>query len=226
MPTLERLADADTFRSLDLDRRQALWAVRGLGGVAPIESRTRAPEAPRLIGPEHGDLFDEPPVALPVQGLGEHVAADYAATGLSLKAHPVAFFREELSRRGVITSAEHWEERARAGVSRSRASCSCASGPARPRASSSSPSRTRPASSTSSSGRKRSTANRRVVMTAQFLLVRGRIEREGLVIHVVAESFVDLSARLSDLSDGAAALPDGSRDVREGSWRNRSRDFH
>ena len=37
--------------------------------------------------------------------------ADYAALGLSLKAHPVAFFREELRARRILTSAEHWDER-------------------------------------------------------------------------------------------------------------------
>ena len=38
--------------------------------------------------------------------------------------------------------------------------------------------------------------NRRTVMTARFLAVRGRLQRAGLVIHVVAENFVDLSAEL------------------------------
>jgi error-prone DNA polymerase len=38
--------------------------------------------------------------------------------------------------------------------------------------------------------------NRRTVMTARFLAVRGRLQRAGLVIHVVAESFIDLSAQL------------------------------
>ena len=53
--------------------------------------------------------------------------------------------------------------------------------------------------------------NRRIVMTSRFLAVRGRLQRAGLVIHVVAESFVDLSADLRRLSDGdlfAGHLPD------------------
>ena len=45
--------------------------------------------------------------------------------------------------------------------------------------------------------------NRRTVMTARFLAVRGRLQRAGLVVHVVAESFVDLSAELPKLRDGA-----------------------
>ena len=111
---LERLADADAFRSTGLDRRAALWAVKGLDGGA-LHARARratAAASPMLAGPgDSADLFDERPVALPSASLGEHVVADYAALGLSLKAHPVAFFRDELSARGILTSAQHWEER-------------------------------------------------------------------------------------------------------------------
>jgi len=45
--------------------------------------------------------------------------------------------------------------------------------------------------------------NRRVVMTSRFLAVRGRLQRAGLVIHVVAEKFIDLSAELPKLRDGS-----------------------
>ena len=70
--------------------------------------------------------------------------------------------------------------------------------------------------------------NRRTVMTARFLAVRGRLQRVGLVIHVIAESFVDLSAELSSLRDGDRALPAAScPSHQEGSWRIlKSRDFH
>ena len=44
--------------------------------------------------------------------------------------------------------------------------------------------------------------NRRMVMTSRFLAVRGRLQRAGLVVHVVAESFIDLSAELRRLRDG------------------------
>ena len=44
--------------------------------------------------------------------------------------------------------------------------------------------------------------NRRTVMTAHFLAVRGRLQRAGLVVHVVAERFLDLSAELRHLRDG------------------------
>jgi len=68
--------------------------------------------------------------------------------------------------------------------------------------------------------------NRRTVMTAQFLQVRGKIEREGLVIHVVAEHLVDLSEKLRALGDGTAGMPKTDKEVREGSWKPKSRDFH
>jgi error-prone DNA polymerase len=70
--------------------------------------------------------------------------------------------------------------------------------------------------------------NRRTVMTARFLAVRGRLQRAGLVIHVVAERFVDLSAELPRLRDGALFLPAPACPThQEGSWRLlKSRDFH
>ena len=83
---LERLADADAFRSMGLDRRQALWEVAALGDrpVALLES---------LPPPSTGEQFE-----LPLMTAGEHVVQDFASTGLSIKAHPVSFVREELAR--------------------------------------------------------------------------------------------------------------------------------
>ena len=68
--------------------------------------------------------------------LGEHVVHDYAAISLSLKAHPIAFFRDGAgASRRVITSAEHWDEQLQGPArARGRAWCWCASGPAPPRA--------------------------------------------------------------------------------------------
>jgi len=68
--------------------------------------------------------------------------------------------------------------------------------------------------------------NRRTVMTAQFLLVGGKIEREGLVIHVVADELIDLSDELKRLGDGTAGMPSTDRDLHGGSWQPKSRDFH
>ncbi|MGA7453365.1 MAG: PHP domain-containing protein [Rhodoplanes sp.] len=91
---LERLAQADAFRSVGLDRRKALWAVRALRRAGdkddlPLFARVQTPEL-------------EPDVALPPMRLGEHVVADYRHLHLSLKAHPASFLRGDLDRRGIV----------------------------------------------------------------------------------------------------------------------------
>ena len=70
-------------------------------------------------------------------------------------------------------------------------------------------------------------ANRRVAMTARFLAVRGRLQRQGLVVHVVAESFVDLTGELHRLRDGFE-VPPANRDVYAYTDPRfiKSRDFH
>jgi error-prone DNA polymerase len=83
---LEQLADADAFRSLGLDRRQALWEISALGD-RPIGMFTGAPS----------ESTAEKPVALPKMTDAEHVVHDYNAMSLSLKGHPVSFVREKLS---------------------------------------------------------------------------------------------------------------------------------
>jgi error-prone DNA polymerase len=223
---LERLADADTFRSLGLDRRQALWAVKGLDGGAGQGKATNATATPLFAFNGRGDLFAEPAVDLAPMTLGEHVAHDYSAISLSLKAHPCLFFRDELKRRRVITSAEHWNERL-AGKRINVAGLVLV--------------RQRPGTAKGvifltledETGivnvvvwPKMFERYRRVVMTAQFLLVRGRIEREGLVIHVIADELVDLTEKLATLGAGEATLPKTAREPGEGSWKPKSRDFH
>lgn len=44
--------------------------------------------------------------------------------------------------------------------------------------------------------------NRRVVLGARVMAVRGQLQREGLVIHVIAKEFIDLTAKMSDLANG------------------------
>ncbi|MCB9047244.1 MAG: error-prone DNA polymerase [Chitinophagales bacterium] len=89
---LEQLADADAFRSLGLDRRQALWQVSALA-----DSPTGA-----FIG-QLSETFSEQ-ISLPTMSLPEHVIQDYSSTSLSLKAHPVSFVREKLSMLGVVAN--------------------------------------------------------------------------------------------------------------------------
>ncbi|MGZ3811569.1 MAG: error-prone DNA polymerase [Mucilaginibacter sp.] len=82
---IERLTDADAFRSINLDRREALWEVPALSDK-PIG----------LFAGQSSESAHEAQVTLPFMSQAEHVVQDYAATGLSLKAHPVSFVREKL----------------------------------------------------------------------------------------------------------------------------------
>ena len=80
---IERLAEADAFRSLGLDRRDALWAVRALDGKSATE-RLPLFDRPKMRLRDH-----EPETRLPRMPLGEHVIHDYRSLGHSLKAHPL-----------------------------------------------------------------------------------------------------------------------------------------
>ncbi|MEL7429918.1 MAG: OB-fold nucleic acid binding domain-containing protein, partial [Pseudomonadota bacterium] len=97
---IEKLADADCFRSLGLDRRAALWAVKALD---PLSSAERLP---LFVVADHADLQHEPDIALPPMPLGEHVMIDYQSMTFSLKAHPMSFLRHDLSRRGFTRNVE------------------------------------------------------------------------------------------------------------------------
>lgn len=95
LPALERLADADAFRSMGLDRRQALWEISALADTP----------AGLFAGQPSENEFEEP-VTLPKMRRGEHVIQDYTYLSLSLKAHPVSFVRRELYQQRVLTAAE------------------------------------------------------------------------------------------------------------------------
>ena len=251
--TIERLAEADAFRSLGLDRRAALWSARRLDVIGIHTTRPKAlakktlakDEAAKenknddeklpLLAPHMSDeLFPEPKVALPAMPLSEHVVEDYVATGLSLKAHPVRFFRARLAALGAMRNialrGDDLRQDARvtvAGLVLVRQRPGTAKGVifmtledetdianiiVWPKA---------------------FAQNRRTVMTARFLAVRGRLQRAGLVIHVVAETFIDLSAELPMLRDGMRDRGDlfapkfsGSQHPVDTQLLLKSRDFH
>lgn len=92
---LEKLADADAFRSLGFDRRQALWEV---------STRNDRPIA-LFAGHQSKDPQEES-VSLPKMTTSEHVVHDYAATSLSLKAHPVSFVRDKLFQLHILSTNE------------------------------------------------------------------------------------------------------------------------
>jgi error-prone DNA polymerase len=87
------LAEADALRSMKLDRRAALWQVRGLSDITELPLFAHQP-----IAIQH--------VPLPVMTTGEHVVTDYQTAGLSLKSHPMRFLRTIFSREGVLSCAQ------------------------------------------------------------------------------------------------------------------------
>ena len=183
-----------------------------------------------LLTPHLSDeLFPEETVALPAMPLCEHVVEDYVATGLSLKAHPVRFFRDRLTALGAMRNAELRSDAVTQDLAVTVAGLVLV--------------RQRPGTSKGVVFMtledetdianiivwpKVFAKNRRTVMTARFLAVRGRLQRAGLVIHVIAQDFVDLSAELPSLRDGELFLPTPSCPThQEESWRIlKSRDFH
>src|SRR5215831_11156824 len=230
--TIERLAEADAFRSLGLDRRAALWAVRRLDAIGLRKAGgDRKPGRPLpLLAPHMSDeLFPEAEVALPAMPLSEHVIEDYATTGLSLKAHPVGFFRDQLTRLGAIRNAEHRTADLPpnslvtvAGLVLVRQMPGTAKGVVFMTIE----------DETDNANiivwPKAFAKNRRTVMTARFLAVQGRLQRAGLVVHVVAERFIDLSAELNRLRDGNLLAPnEPSLPTAQGDlFFPKSRDFH
>lgn len=91
------LADADAFRSLGLDRREALWAVRRLPDDEAL---------PLFAAAQAHELGEEPAMALPVMPLPEHIVADYQTARLSLKGHPMGMLRPLFRREGVLSCAQ------------------------------------------------------------------------------------------------------------------------
>jgi error-prone DNA polymerase len=87
------LAEADALRSMKLDRRTALWQVRGLSDIADLP----------LFADQSVAITDAP---LPVMTKGEHVITDYQTAGLSLKSHPMHFLRGLFAAEGVLSCAQ------------------------------------------------------------------------------------------------------------------------
>ena len=198
---LELLAAADAFRSLGLDRRDALWAVRGLN---------RAGDKDDLALWRHVQLNElEPDAHLPPMPLGEHVVEDYRALSLSLKAHPVSFLRERLNMRRILRCAdlEHMSAPQTARKPNRALPRIKVAGLVLVRQ--------RPGSAKGvvfmtiedETGvanaivwPKVFEAQRAQVIGARFVAITGRLQNEAGVIHVVAEHVEDLSAMLGFLS--------------------------
>ncbi len=100
---IERLTDADAFRSIGLTRRDALWAARGLGTKGSGAGATD--RLPLFDVAKLNDIQREPDFDLPPMPVGEHVVNDYRYLSLSLKAHPLSLLRDRLARRNIVTNA-------------------------------------------------------------------------------------------------------------------------
>jgi error-prone DNA polymerase len=208
-PALETLAAADAFGSLGLDRRRALWQI---GGLDPAQLPLFAPAA---------EARREPAVMLPAAPIGEQVADDYRALRLSLKAHPVKLLRPRLARDGYL------ESRRIAELPQSR----------RVKAAGIVVTRQRPGSANGvifitledETGNinlivwpKTLERYRRVVLQSMMIGVEGPVQRDGIVVHVLAERLVSLDRLLGSLSADVAA----SSAQEEAKFQIHSRDFH
>jgi error-prone DNA polymerase len=196
--SLERLADADAFRSVGLDRRAALWAARGLG-------RTGADDGLPLFAAAGSGPSGEPDVHLPPMPPGEHVVNDYRFLSLSLKAHPVSFLRARLDRMRVARA----EQLAVLPVGRTVTVAGLVLV------------RQRPGSAKGvifmTLEDETGVANtivwpkvferlRGIVIGARFVVVTGRLQREAGVIHVVVEEMRDATGMLRVLGEDVGGL--------------------
>jgi error-prone DNA polymerase len=206
---LVQLAEADAFRpAFGLARREALWAIRGLRDE-PLPLFAAATAREEKIVPE----IAEPVVSLRPMTAGSEVVEDYVHTGLSLSSHPVSFLRENLSRHRIISCAEAMDARdgrwlEAAGIVLVRQRPGSAKGVLF-------------VTLEDETGianlvvwPKVFEANRRTLLSAGMLGVRGRIQREGAVVHLVAQRISDLSADLASVGtrDAAFPLPHGRGD--------------
>jgi error-prone DNA polymerase len=187
----QKLAAADAFRSCGIDRRAALWQAQGLR------------DAPALALFDHAAAAGEgaePEVVLPAMAQAEHVVADYQTLRLSLKAHPMAFFRGSLKSQGFSSTHNlihmgHGQRVSLAGLVLVRQKPGSAKGVC-----------------FITLEDEDGVANlviwpklfehyRALIMTARLLVVHGRVQTDGRVIHVVADRLEDRTARLDTLSD-------------------------
>jgi error-prone DNA polymerase len=215
------LAEADAFRSLGLDRRAALWAVRRLPDDEPL---------PLFAAAAANDLPDEDALPLPAMPQSEQVLADYQMLRLSLKGHLMEFLRDLFAAEGVsscrtIAESADGHSAACAGLVLTRQMPGDAG------------------VVFITLGDETGVANvvvwprlvesfRRAIMGGRLLLVKGKIQRspEG-VVHLVAEGIYDRTSELDRLSEDdtpSAARPENhlAHHPRNARAVPKSRDFH
>jgi error-prone DNA polymerase len=183
---LEKLADADAFASLGLDRRQALWRIRGLGH-APLPLFAAADARER-----------EPDVQLTPMTEGREVVEDYRSVQLSLRAHPLRFLRPQLEARRIVSCAglgqvKDGRKVEVAGIVLVRQ---------RPGAGNVTFVTIEDETGVANIiiWQRLFDIHRRVVLGAAMMGVKGRVQREGEVIHVIADSLEDMTPLLHSVA--------------------------
>ncbi|MEM9084784.1 MAG: error-prone DNA polymerase [Pseudomonadota bacterium] len=195
---IERLASADAFSSLEVSRRKALWDARSL---------IAGPDLPLFRAADTRDEGAERRATkLPIMPLSEEVVADYQTTRLSLKAHPMSFLRPELAERGFVRACDLRNRKFRSMVQVSGVVLI----------------RQRPGSAKGvcfiTLEDETGVINlvvwpdlkekqRKVVMGARLMEVRGRVEYDDEVIHVIAHHMTDATGKLYALSDDMLDAP-------------------
>ncbi|WP_246401810.1 error-prone DNA polymerase [Gluconacetobacter dulcium] len=190
---LTHLAEADAFRpGFGLARREALWAIKAL----------RDEPLPLFAAAAITREAEEPDVLLQPMRAGAEVARDYNRVGLTLRDHPVAFLRDDLRREGILScrdaiGAKDGKRMTAAGIVLVRQ---------------------RPGSSKGvvfmTLEDETATLNvivwadvfekfRPVVLSASMVAVKGRLQKEGEVIHLIALEITDRSALLADVGNRA-----------------------
>ena len=204
---LERLAEADGFRSMRLDRRGAVWAIRALTDTAlPLFA---AADAGRMPRPE----IVEPPITLPPMRPGRTVVEDYGSVGLTLRQHPLSFVRNDLRAQGMVCCADLASGRDGRRV--------IVPGLVLVRQKPGSAKGVMFITIEDETG----VANlilwpsvfekqRRLVLTAAMIACHGRVQREGDVIHVITERLQDLTELLRQVAerDEPVTFPTGRGD--------------
>ena len=194
---MELLAAADAFRSMGLDRREALWASRGEAAGKTL---------PLFAAADTAEQGGETATPLPQMPSSEHVLQDYQTTRLSLKAHPMSFLREHYASMRTLSTrdASDLPNGARvqtAGIVLVRQRPGSASGVC-----------------FITIEDETGIANlvvwpnvferfRAVVMGARIILVKGRIQRAEGVTHLVAEQLIDRTDDLTLLSENTLRDP-------------------
>ncbi|WP_404419711.1 error-prone DNA polymerase [Brevundimonas vesicularis] len=198
--SLVRLAEADAFRpALDLDRRDALWAIKGLRDeplplFAAADARDPQPE------------ISEPDPGLKPMTPGREVVEDYSHIGLTLRDHPLSFLRGDLQSRHVMTCAD--------GTAMRDGRLTRVAGLVLVRQKPGSAKGVMFITIEDETG----VANlviwpslyerqRRIVLSASMLVVDGKVQREGDVVHIVATQLHDGSALLAAVGDRGEAFP-------------------